>query len=190
MTRLPRPVAALLLIGLTLASPGFAQSNSQKLDQAVRAALKRNPNASQRVILTARPGYLAALKQALKSRGAAIISENASLNVLTAQVSGGDIKRFADDVRVANISTDSLVQTNATTSAGQLGATGSVMRATLGLSSTAYTGNGIGVAVIDSGVKSVADFQGRLAGSYDFLNGTGAIATAVTITAMARTWPV
>jgi len=38
--------------------------------------------------------------------------------VLTAQVAGGDIVRFVDDMTVADVSTDSLVQTNAKPDAG------------------------------------------------------------------------
>jgi len=178
MTRLLRPLVVFAVAICACASPAFAQGNSHKIDQAVRNALTSNPNASQRVILTARPGSRAALKQTLKSRGATILSENAALNVLTAQVAGGDIPRLIEDTTVTDISTDSLVQTNAKPDAGgsTTAALVSAVRETLGLSSSQYTGNGIGVAVIDSGVKSVADFQGRMVGFYDFMNGASSYA--------------
>jgi len=63
MTRLLRPLVVLAIAVCACASPAFAQGNSHKIDQAVRDALTSNPNGSQRVILTARPGYRAALKQ-------------------------------------------------------------------------------------------------------------------------------
>src|SRR5258706_11370666 len=147
MTRPPRHVFAFVLVCLSVTSQVSAQGNSRKLDQAVRSVLKATPNAAQRVIVTARPGYRAAVKQALKSRGATILGENATFNVVTARVAGPDITRFSDDPAVADISSDSLVQTNAAPGSGSSAAAAvSAVRETLGLSSTAYTGNGIGVA--------------------------------------------
>src|SRR5688572_437195 len=45
-----------------------------------------------------------------------------------------------------------------------------VLRETLGVGST-WTGRGVNVAVIDSGLEMSADFQGRVLGFYDFTNG-------------------
>jgi serine protease AprX len=48
-----------------------------------------------------------------------------------------------------------------------------VLRETLGVGST-WSGKGIGVAVIDSGLEMTDDFQGRVIASYDFTGGRSA----------------
>ena len=50
------------------------------------------------------------------------------------------------------------------------------LRATLGVKDS-WTGNGVGVAVIDSGLEMSAEFQGRVTAFYDFTNGKSALAT-------------
>lgn len=46
-----------------------------------------------------------------------------------------------------------------------------VLRQTLGVDDTSWTGRGIGVAVIDSGLEMSAEFQNRVTAFYDFTNG-------------------
>ena len=46
-----------------------------------------------------------------------------------------------------------------------------VFRQTLGVDSTSWTGKGVGVAVIDSGLEMSAEFQNRVKAFYDFTNG-------------------
>jgi len=48
-----------------------------------------------------------------------------------------------------------------------------VLRSTLGLSSTSPTSKGIGVAIIDSGIQPSTDFEGRFAAFYDYVNNGG-----------------
>src|SRR5687767_7957857 len=52
----------------------------------------------------------------------------------------------------------------------------SVLRATLGLTGS-WTGKGIGVAVIDSGLETSYDFDGRVVGFFDFTGGKSAAAS-------------
>jgi serine protease AprX len=52
-----------------------------------------------------------------------------------------------------------------------------VLRSTLGVSSTSWTGRGVGVAVIDSGLEMSYEFQGRVRAFYDFTNGRAVSAT-------------
>src|SRR5207248_2464900 len=51
-----------------------------------------------------------------------------------------------------------------------------VLRQTLGVDNTTWTGRGIGVVVIDSGLEMSAEFQNRVTAFYDFTNGR-AVAT-------------
>src|SRR6185295_2519179 len=45
------------------------------------------------------------------------------------------------------------------------------LRATLGAASSAYTGAGVGVAVVDSGIYPSPAFQSRIVAFYDFTTG-------------------
>ena len=53
-----------------------------------------------------------------------------------------------------------------------------VLRQTLGVDNTSWTGNGVGVAVIDSGLEMSAEFQNRVKAFYDFTNGRSASVAA------------
>ena len=46
-----------------------------------------------------------------------------------------------------------------------------LVRATLGLQSSEWTGRGIGVAVVDSGLEMSSEFRGRVTAFYDFTKG-------------------
>ncbi len=52
-----------------------------------------------------------------------------------------------------------------------------ILRQTLGVDNTSWTGRGVGVAVIDSGLEMSAEFQNRVTAFYDFTSG-GQVATA------------
>ena len=54
------------------------------------------------------------------------------------------------------------------------------LRALLGLTSADPTGNGIGVAVIDSGIAPVAELAGKITGFYDFTDGQPGVAKSPT----------
>src|ERR1041384_2160369 len=165
------PILVALFAAVLLVPTGlFGQNVSHKIDHAVAATLNASPAAPQRVIITTLPGSRAAIKQSLTARGDAVLGENTRFSTLTAQVAGGDITMFAGNAGVTGIHADARIATNAAAGSVSGGAAVSALRDTLGLSSTTYTGAGIGIAVIDSGVKSINDFAGRLY-FYDFLNG-------------------
>jgi serine protease AprX len=50
-----------------------------------------------------------------------------------------------------------------------------MLRQSLGVDNTSWTGRGVGIAVIDSGLESSSEFSGRVTAFYDFTNG-GAVA--------------
>src|SRR5690349_18023898 len=64
-----------------------------------------------------------------------------------------------------------------TTNSAKLLVKASELRAQLGLTDSDPTGNGIGVAIVDSGIAPVTDFAGRISAFYDFTGGKGAVAT-------------
>src|SRR5947207_1395809 len=168
MNRVSSVLVALIAAVLLVPGALFGQ-NAHKIDHAVAAKLNASPTARQRVIITTLPSSRAAIKQSLTARGNTVIGENARFSTLTAQVAGGDITMYAGNAGGTGVHADARILTNAASGGGS-GSAVSALRDTLGLSSTTFTGAGIGIAVIDSGVKSVNDFAGRLY-FYDFLNG-------------------
>src|SRR5437763_1234977 len=159
-------VAAVLLVP----TGSFGQGASHKIDHAVAAKLQSSPTSPQRVIITTLPASRAAIKQSLNARGNTVLGENARFSTLTANVAGGDISMYAGNATVTGIHADAKILSHTVPGGGGSGSAVSALRDTLGLSSTTFTGAGIGIAVIDSGVKSINDFAGRLY-FYDFLNG-------------------
>src|SRR5262249_47963483 len=73
---------------------------------------------------------------------------------------------------VSSVSIDAVVAITADSAEGPA----SAVRATLGLAQDTPAGAGIGVAVIDSGIASSADFGNRITSFYDFTNGAKAAA--------------
>ena len=168
----------------------------QKLDTNLRAALDGGTRKSQRVIIRVRGGEGAAVRLALKAHGHPIVAEHESLGALTAVVHPEDLDALVGRDGVVSVSTDAVVR--AKLLGGLLGGLlkivggvvgglvnvllpsgadtegpavpPSVLRATLGVGST-WTGRGIGVAVIDSGLEMSSEFEGRVTAFYDFTRG-------------------
>jgi serine protease AprX len=155
---------------------------------------------AQRVIIRVRPGRRLALAQQLVSRGNRVVTEHPSLEAITAVVRGEDLGPLADADDVLSISADAVVRPSDLIG-GLLGTvTGvvkvvanvllpngadtsgpavqpSTLRATLGIANSSWTGRGVGVAVVDSGLEMSAEFQGRVTAFYDFTGG-GTVATS------------
>jgi serine protease AprX len=132
----------------------------------------------------------------LANHGDSIVVEHDSLDAITAVVHPGDLETLSEQQQVLSVSSDAVVQ--AKLLGGLLGTAlrlvgtlvnvvGSVLlpngadtsgpavppqvlRDTLGIGST-WTGRGIGVAVIDSGLEMSAEFQNRVTAFYDFTRG-------------------
>jgi serine protease AprX len=177
MTQIRRPRAARALFAIVAivamcGTPGSAAVPLvDKLDSALRAVLD-NPLGSLtkvRVIVSARPGQLSSLVLTLRLGGLPILGEHPLIEAVTIE---------APRLVVATLSTLSLVQSIsldapvlALTDPGGA-TTGERLRGTIGLAGTGYTGAGIGVAVIDSGIHPSPALQSRIAAFYDF-TGTG-----------------
>src|ERR1051325_7211943 len=171
MKRVAALSIAILAAVLLVPVGSFGQGVSHKIDHAVAAQLQSSPTAPQRVIITTLPASREAIKQSLTARGNTVVGENSRFSTLTANVAGGDITMYAGNAAVTGIHADAKIVTHAAPGgSGGSDSAVSALRETLGLSSTTWTGAGIGIAVIDSGVKSVTDFSGRLY-FFDFLNG-------------------
>ena len=164
-----------------------------KLDISLRAALDAGRRDSQRVIIRTRAGERPALRRTLTAHGDRIIADHNSIDAVTAVVHGDDLEALAAQAGVLSISTDAVVEAKLLGGllGGLLRVTGSliqvvgsvllpngadtdgsavapqVLRETLGVNGS-WTGRGVGVAVIDSGLEMSSEFKYRVRGFYDF----------------------
>jgi len=176
---------------LAVAAPPSRPARA-KIDRGLREAI-RSGNLTQPVIISVKPGYRDAIRQALERHGDRIVSDHEIIDALTVELHAGDVDELAQLASVDALSLDAPVA--ATTSIKALpmppiatpispapppiapppGIT-TTLRETLGLpkvatSSTLTGSTGIGVAIIDSGIAPSADFNGRITGFYDFTRG-------------------
>jgi len=181
-------VAALLL---PLSAQAAPNGRFAKLDRGLRAvAAAPNPGPQHVIIQTRSAADRAALKQALLAHGDVIEAEHPSLNALTVKLHGDDLGALDLDPGVTVISTDAEVTVTGAMSLTSAAAARSsrtastlsedashtmlpsTLRQTLGLDGTVpYTGKGVGIAIIDSGIDPNGDFSGRIGGFWDFTKG-------------------
>jgi serine protease AprX len=170
-----------------------AANRASRLDANLRVAADEGARSPQRVIITVRAGARAAVREALVAHGDRVLGEHESINAFTALVHGEDLGPLGDRADVVSVASDAVVRPSGLIG-GLLGVVGAVvdgvvdvllpngadtsgpavspalLRATLGVGST-WTGNGVGVAVIDSGIEMSYEFQGRVTAFYDFTGG-------------------
>ena len=156
----------------TLTCSVSALSSSPKLDAALQSWTRDGAAGSQRVIITARPGLLGAVRTLLTTRIGAALGELTGIGAIIAEVSSADLGLLVCDSSVSSVSLDAVVRPTGEVTADVPYS----LRATLGLTEQAPAGNGIGVAVIDSGIASSRDFDNRIVAFYDFTNGARATA--------------
>ena len=168
-----------------------------RLDATLQELVARGSQAPQRVIIRVKPGKRAALRQSLIAHGDQVLFDHASIDAITAVVHGLDLgagRRGPDVVdrgrfrrathgssRKPHDQPDerdrSLLKTVAQVILPGGGDTSgpavppSVLRNTLGVGDSRWTGRGVGIAVIDSGLEMSAEFQGRVTAFYDMTGG-------------------
>jgi serine protease AprX len=182
------------------AGPRVVQ-HRDRLDATLRGVLDQGAPKPQRVIIRVRPGSRLALRQGLTAHGDQILAEHDSLDALTAVVHGQDLGDIVDKDFVLSVSSDAIVQADgllggvlgivgtvlkvvvavvddvvgivlpngADTSGPPVPPV--VLRQTLGVNNSNWTGQGIGVAIIDSGLEMSSEFSGRVTAFYDFTTG-------------------
>ncbi|MGH9142694.1 MAG: S8 family serine peptidase, partial [Thermoanaerobaculia bacterium] len=176
-----------------------------RLDTRLRAVVDDAGSEPQRVIIRVRPGGRPALRARLTAHGDQILGEHESIDALTAVIHGEDLAALADSDAILSVSSDAVVRPHGLLG-GLLGGllklvvnvvgglvnvllpngadtsgpsvAPAVLRQTLGVDDTSWTGNGVGVAVIDSGLEMSAEFQNRVKAFYDFTNGRSAAVAA------------
>ena len=156
--------------------PLYAASN--KLDRALRSAVERQSSEKQPIIVRAKPGQLGAVRGWLQAHGDIIDSEQAAINALTTNVSVEHLNQLASLFETDTLSFNAPVTSFGARTLPPSSPAATILRTTLGLSSTGATGKGIGVAIIDTGVNPSSDFLGRFTAFYDFVNAGGAFTAA------------
>jgi serine protease AprX len=184
-------LASTATVPLTAASPLPA-----RLDATLKAVVDHQVSGPQRVIVTVRDGRRDAMRALLTSHGDRVVSEHPELDAITAIVHAEDLPGLAGISDVLSIAADAVVRpagldilSNLTGTVSTLadlvgnvilpgsGDTSgpavhpAVLRSTLGVNDSPWTGRGIGVAVIDSGLELSPEFKGRVTAFYDFTNG-------------------
>ena len=168
--------AALLLAALAaVAFPDVAAAeNLARLDRKLQDELPVASESSRLpVIVTARPGAKAGLLRALGAVGVSPESDFTGLEAFAVRVPPGLLRALTDDPDVVAISADEPVTSTgiASSVSGTAQNAAYSVKATLGIATTTYTGSGITVAVIDSGIFQTADFDKRIVTTRDFTTG-------------------
>jgi serine protease AprX len=166
-----RRCAAALFLALS-AWPGtegrvHAAPSKSKLD----SALQTPPAGLVRVIVSTKPGQRDAVAFRLMLRGRWPRDRYSVIDALVADVGADDLAMLAADPRVTSVSIDATVKSATTGTWSNFFSSAfsqATLLPTLGLPIEGLTGNGVGVAVIDSGLLPNGDFSGVT--FYDFTN--------------------
>ena len=158
----------LLITGVRTETASAAGSHRHKLDGRLRQALDREGDwPSRRVIVRVDPKAVGSLRKLLQGRGDRLIRFHGGISAFT--VESRHLLALAGNPAVASISEDVPVDAHQVAPPAAL-PTSQVVRSSVSLPG-AWTGAGVGVAVIDSGIEPSADFAGRISAFYDFTRG-------------------
>jgi serine protease AprX len=175
-----------------------APRRAERLDAKLRAVVDDGAAAPQRVIIRVRPGSRHAVRESLAAHGDAVLAEHESIDGLSAVVHGNDLAELAGNDDILSVSADAIVRPHGLLG-GVLGgvvnlvvdvvvslvnvvlpngadtegpiAFPTVLRQTLGVDNGSWTGRGVGVAIVDSGLEMSSEFSNRVTAAYDFRNG-------------------
>jgi serine protease AprX len=189
MVKLCRPVvrfAAVLGLILAISAPAAAMpgkgkgSKSATFDTVVQDWQDRGKgHDKQRVIVRMVPGTRGATVRRLKGGGVTVRSEHALIDAATLEIPRKALEGLAHNPNILSISSDAVTGAHVT-----VAPSGATLRYALGVTTSATLsttsgpkGNGVGVAVIDSGISPSNVFGNRIVAFYDFTGGT-AVAVA------------
>jgi serine protease AprX len=169
--------SASLLAAATTVSAAPA-SRTYKLDLRLREALAQAP-IPQRVIVRTKAGCRSALRAALTAHGDVIEAEHPTFEALSAYVHGEDLEALANDPCVVTVSSNARVSSTGASGQnvaleallarwkgsrfprpGEPNVQAGELRATVGLDESDDQGEGVGVAILDSGLEVGPDFEG------------------------------
>jgi serine protease AprX len=183
MVKLSRPVVRFAaVVGLTLAVaasaaafPGKGKgSKSAPFDAAVQDWRDHGKGPDkQRVIVRMVPGTRGATVKGLKGGGVTVKAEHWLIDAVTVEIPRKALDALAHNPNILSISSDAITGAHLT-----VAPSGSTLRFALGVTTSATLsttsgpkGNGVGVAVIDSGISPSNVFGNRIVAFYDFTGG-------------------
>src|SRR3954471_3696157 len=137
---------------ISLAAPVYAAKS--KLDKALTDRLSSGTTGSVQVIITTVPGGTNVVRSKLLAKERTIKFEHPGINAISVTVDAGDLSDLAGDPAVVSVSIDAPMQSHATVLTGSDSlVTLDMLRTMIGGTSSGLTGNGVGVAIIDSGLR-------------------------------------
>ena len=173
-------VFCLLLPSAGLAGPhgsrkagSHGSGKQDKLDSALVERLSSGD--AQPVIVRAKPGHRSSIKNKVAAH-TALYREHRSIDAFSAQLTARQIRELANDSDVDGVSYDADIAGFGTTSTGTVD-TASLVKQFAGVGDW-FTGASMAVAVIDSGIAPIADFDTRILGMYNFTDGAQGVPTA------------
>jgi len=181
---------AAVALWLMTPAPAVAQygDTKRKIDQALVDSSGPRSVGSRRVIIRTKPGAALEVRKKLEARGDRVLTDHKLVHALTATVRAQDLAALAANPDIQSISIDAPVSASAerrrrSTTSGESGGdsdvqyTISVLKQSLGLGNW-FPGSSVTVALIDSGLAPLSDFQGRIAAFHDFTNGRNGAAVS------------
>src|SRR4051812_21563378 len=171
---------------------GATQKRKARIDRQIEQ-IERSAGTMGTVSVIVRPDGTAdwaSLLKTLRSRGIFVGRQARRANAISLKLSSADLAWLETVPGVGSISVDAAVSSaplagvmaesllDGNGSVQQLAKKSSELRAQLGLSDTDPMGNGIGIAIIDSGIAPIPDLVSRITAFYDFTNGQNAVASA------------
>jgi serine protease AprX len=166
-------IVAVAFVGVWSAGVRGAKKPSTKIDAALRQVMQTPGSAAVSVIVTAR-GNRQELEQKVQTRGVSVYSDHPSIGAFAASVGPEDLAWLANDPNVDTLSLDAVVTPTGGADA-PASPPDSALVTTLGLDDVSFTGNGIGIAVIDSGLERSPDFDKSRVDTYDFTANGGTV---------------
>jgi serine protease AprX len=148
--------------------------NEHKLDAALRAWSRNGTSPTARVIVTTTPGQTGLVGLLVSLLGGLLQGLLPGVNALVAEVSHITLAALLLDPRVTSISLDTpvlAIDGNLVAPPDGANDDEAPLREAMGLASTTPAANGIGVAIVDSGISPTVDFLGRISAFYDFTRG-------------------
>ncbi len=155
-----------LVIGLATSATASAQHHA-RVSNDIAERLRNGDGSTTRVIIT---GSRARVEGVAARHGLQIrkwLQNGASIDV-----PAGFLARVADDADVDQLSGDLVVQAHMAVTNVAIGSD-QVHKDGWATGMKALTGNGVGVALIDSGVATMAQLRNRIAARLDFTDGKG-----------------
>jgi len=153
-------VAATVLIPSTVgAAPKSPPNGKPKIDNALTDATDHKPKERVPVIIQIVPGGELAVQGRLAALGRRITGDFGNIRAYGAKVNAAELQELIADPAVASVSFDVPVHAHALVGTDAL-MTLDLVRADLGSVAKGVTGNGVGVAVIDTGIAGdLPDFR-------------------------------